>query len=540
MNLYKTPNAKTIQATNGRALPAISVYAMTLKYLKETAIKWLDEQFRHPARKIQWIVTVPAIWSDAAKEVMRKAAEKAGLQKEFMVFAYEPEAAALFTQCDLLLGQLNVPQTHYLIVDCGGGTVDIAAQAVIKQQGQIYNAALSPPEGDNCGGFAVNDQFEKLMLNILKIPLAQFEQLKINCSVQWTKLIHEDFEASKLSLNPNDTTTPTTLEIHKKIRAEITQLTGKSMEQLIRNYNDKNVEWDDDESAIILRFNAMENLFKPVLNDINCLIKKVLEKPACRQVNQILLVGGFAESALLFRSIEKLFTVTLIGVKRSSTPIVSVVKGAALYGQHENIIKPLVERTMTNPPPPSQPTSSSDSVPQVDAAQNLANTVSTMSLTGRLPPIARNLPVVVSRKMKHSIGVETVEPFKTRSHDTRRRITHAGEAYCTKVFFALVRANEDVYVGAPKRSYNFRPLTDEQSNCIVTIFASESQAVKYIDEIGCQRKATVEITNLPTYRTNLSREIELSVNFYNTELEITAYCFSSQETKKATVSYEFL
>ena len=49
---------------------------MTLKYLKDTAIKWLDEQFQHPARKIQWIVTVPAIWSDAAKNVMRKAAEK--------------------------------------------------------------------------------------------------------------------------------------------------------------------------------------------------------------------------------------------------------------------------------------------------------------------------------------------------------------------------------------------------------------------------------------------------------------------------------
>jgi len=49
---------------------------MTLKYLKDTAIKWLDEQFQYPARKIQWIVTVPAIWSDAAKEIMRKAAVK--------------------------------------------------------------------------------------------------------------------------------------------------------------------------------------------------------------------------------------------------------------------------------------------------------------------------------------------------------------------------------------------------------------------------------------------------------------------------------
>jgi len=49
---------------------------MTLKYLKDTAIEWMDKMFRNPGQRIQWIVTVPAIWSDAAKEIMRKAAEK--------------------------------------------------------------------------------------------------------------------------------------------------------------------------------------------------------------------------------------------------------------------------------------------------------------------------------------------------------------------------------------------------------------------------------------------------------------------------------
>jgi len=49
---------------------------MTLKYLKDTATEWLDKQVKNPMRKIQWIVTVPAIWSDAAKEIMRKAAVK--------------------------------------------------------------------------------------------------------------------------------------------------------------------------------------------------------------------------------------------------------------------------------------------------------------------------------------------------------------------------------------------------------------------------------------------------------------------------------
>ena len=449
------------------------------------------------------------------------------MPRESIVFAYEPEAAALFTQYEILVGQQNITETKYLVVDCGGGTVDITAQAVIKQQGQMYIASLSPPEGGKCGGFAVNDQFEKMICSILKIPVGQFEQLKINCSVEWTKLIYKDFEASKLSLDP---ATPTTLAFHKKICSEIKTLTGKSMEQLVIDYNDKDVEWYDEESELILHFTAMENLFKPVLNDINCLINKVLAKETCKHVNAVLLVGGFAESALLFRSVEQLFPKnrSLVAVKKSSIPIVSVVKGAVLYGQHENIIKPILEKAMTgsgNPPSP--------------AAQNIASTLSSLSISGCLSPIAKYLPVLLSRKMKHSIGVEISEPFKTKCHDPNRREVHGGEAYCTKLFFALVRANEDVYIGAPQRSYKFRPRTNEQTNCIVTIFASERETVKYINESGCQRKTTVEITNLPTYTTNLSREIELFVDFYNTELVITAYCSSSQEKKRATVNYTF-
>ena len=34
----------------------------------------IDQLFQHPNRKIQWILTVPAIWSEAAKQIMREAA----------------------------------------------------------------------------------------------------------------------------------------------------------------------------------------------------------------------------------------------------------------------------------------------------------------------------------------------------------------------------------------------------------------------------------------------------------------------------------
>jgi molecular chaperone DnaK (HSP70) len=36
--------------------------------------------------EIQWVITVPTIWSNAAKQVMRTAAQKAGLPKSTTIF----------------------------------------------------------------------------------------------------------------------------------------------------------------------------------------------------------------------------------------------------------------------------------------------------------------------------------------------------------------------------------------------------------------------------------------------------------------------
>ncbi|XP_065885786.1 heat shock 70 kDa protein 12A-like isoform X2 [Dysidea avara] len=562
---------------------------MALKYLKDTATLWLDKQVENPARDIQWIVTVPAIWSDAAKEVMRKAAVKVGLPKESMVFAYEPEAAALFSRLDFLRDEENYSEASYLVVDCGGGTVDIAAHKMTKQHGHIYIDELSPPEGGNCGGFAVNDQFENLILDILKVPMEQFKQLKINCSVQWTKLMNERFETSKLMLDPDVSSTTITLEFHTKICKEITRLTGKSMEELVENYNDENIEWDEDESGFVLHGPAIHRIFQPVLDKVCKLIKKVLEKPSCAQIDIILLVGGFAESALLFKKVQDSFSA--INIYKSSDPKFCVVKGAILCGQHENLVKPVLENMKIdgNPPHTLLPMSNDplpNTIPQLDSTHDITNSLSDVAISeepsGHVtkhfpptnsnetsaehvlpvitkhlphtitmetsieiakhlpPPLTKHLPFLVSRKMKYSIGLETSEPFKASFHDFSRRIVHAGEDYCTNVFFSLVKANDSVYVGAATRRYRFTPLTNEQSNCDITIFASESETVKYIDERGCHKRATVEISNLPSYKTGLSREVEICVDFYGTELEITAYCaISLSETKNAKVSYEF-
>ena len=260
-----------------------------------------------------------------------------------MVFAYDLEAAALFTKYDFLCNEKNFTQFCYLVVDCGGGTVDLAAHKAIKQHGNITIEDLVPPHGSTCGGFAVNDQFEALMKNILNIPAEKFKELKINCAEQWTLLIHQHFEEIKIWLNPENAKSPMPLMIASKIRKEVEKITGISFEKLIAYYGDENIEWDDDESSIMLSCSAIDKLFEPVLNDICTLIKSVLVKQECNEVKTILLVGGFAESYHLFDRIKVTFGKDY-EVCRSSDPTYSVAIGAVLCSQQENLIKPLSEK----------------------------------------------------------------------------------------------------------------------------------------------------------------------------------------------------
>ena len=65
-----------IKAVDGKELPVVTVFSKALQHMKTTILDYLNKQIGDPARSICWIVTVPAIWSPAAKQVMRVAAEK--------------------------------------------------------------------------------------------------------------------------------------------------------------------------------------------------------------------------------------------------------------------------------------------------------------------------------------------------------------------------------------------------------------------------------------------------------------------------------
>lgn len=118
-------------ADSGQQFAVLSVITDYLKCLRKTV--WEDLQGATSGflkeTELLWCLTIPAIWTDSEKGLMRQAAQKAGLindsakDADRLLLVLEPEAAAL--ACHAKDNLLLRPETSFMIVDCGGGTVDI-------------------------------------------------------------------------------------------------------------------------------------------------------------------------------------------------------------------------------------------------------------------------------------------------------------------------------------------------------------------------------------------------------------------------------
>ncbi|XP_053373540.1 heat shock 70 kDa protein 12A-like [Mercenaria mercenaria] len=178
MELYrheKLSREAKLKDIEGKEMSAMTIFTLVIKYLRDKLI----EQVRRSKTGIEeheifWVLTVPAIWSDAAKQFMREAATKAGINNTQLKLVLEPEAASLFgqanyTQRDVQAGGIAELKhfragQKYIIADLGGGTADIATHEVLPDGTlrEIYRAT-----GDELGGNRVNLAFLRFLDNLV-------------------------------------------------------------------------------------------------------------------------------------------------------------------------------------------------------------------------------------------------------------------------------------------------------------------------------------------------------------------------------------
>ena len=130
-------------------VPKTSAYECTVRFLSHLVTAWNQQHADAPLKEQQVVLTVPASFAPAARELTRQAAVAAGLPATFVLLE-EPQAAVyrwLANQGEQWREKLQ-PGDNLLVVDVGGGTTDLTLVTVSETDGQLSLQRLAV--GDHC------------------------------------------------------------------------------------------------------------------------------------------------------------------------------------------------------------------------------------------------------------------------------------------------------------------------------------------------------------------------------------------------------
>ncbi|KAH7426211.1 hypothetical protein KP509_11G090400 [Ceratopteris richardii] len=194
--LYLAP-----QETNKASLPplpeGLTPERLVVDYLRcltDFIIQQLRASVNNNISKddIQFCLTVPAIWDENAKQMMRRYAEKAGMVRSRhcpqgvsasswpLYIILEPEAASIYCQDN---GGLSLPLKtgeRILVTDIGGGTIDLVVHEVVECHANIGPTKVKevvPSYGSIGGGAFVDVSFFHLV------------EEKVGCFREYSRLV---------------------------------------------------------------------------------------------------------------------------------------------------------------------------------------------------------------------------------------------------------------------------------------------------------------------------------------------------------------
>lgn len=414
-----------------------------------------------------------------------------------LTLALEPEAAAIYC-----LGRKEneiaahcrftgaVKSDQYLVVDIGGGTVDITAHRHDGKVGGIR--VIVSPKGNDCGGTQVNHEFSKLLQKILDdeatdpsdqaTAFPKFFQCDDQASRQAiiSNLIFGDFECQKLIFgskasgfsdeDPATDENEITVTLPQKV-IDVYRL--RNIEAGIAALQDDRIQLE--EGKLFIKYAKLRELFQPAVNGILECTASVLEEMKT-EVDTVYLVGGFGGCKYIY---EKIYSLIQERFQQGFRVIVpeshnlAVAQGAVEYRRNPEIIR--------------------------------------------------------SRKVDASYGTDFAPRFNPAIHD----IAYAGRDPCgdirvQDVFMRYVEKDEVISADEVVTS-EFYPINEAVTSMPVAIYSSFSADVKYVKNSDGTPKADIRkigefIIEMPNDAklTRDKRPVELTMDFAHTEIQVRA------------------
>ena len=271
----------------------------------------------------------------------RPAKPNASLVKpQSLYLALEPESAALYCiECAKKDKPSCASSTCYMILDIGGGTVDITAHKV-SDAGTIQ--AILPPRGNDWGGKKINEEFKFFLGNLVGDPT--FEryistgdtETNSKHSADLDMIINQSFEEEKRVFGDKKDHTQED-EILINLPYSFIQTYRQDLEKGIRELNCNDVQFSGDE--LMLSYIKMDDLFSQSVEEIiSCVSECVREVERQCKLASVFFVGGYGGSKYLLGKIRD----TLDCRIKTYCPLdhkTAVVSGAVLFHQNPAVIR---------------------------------------------------------------------------------------------------------------------------------------------------------------------------------------------------------
>ena len=199
------------------------------------------------------------------------------------MLALEPESAAIHCRCKATEAgkgeEYVVKAESYIVIDIGGGTVDIASHKIVE--GHIEEIDI--PAGNFWGGTTVNEEFSKFLQKCVGDPdysryiKSSSPVIEARHKAQLSDLLYTRFETQKKRFGSGEPEKSYIVEFpHSFLKAygDFLVRTGEAL----KLKGDESVEMEDDGAVMRINDSKMVEFFQPVIDGITDLIEKHLKK----------------------------------------------------------------------------------------------------------------------------------------------------------------------------------------------------------------------------------------------------------------------
>ena len=401
-----------------------------------------------------------------------------------LVIALEPECAALHVRSQQdKHGAFKSLQ--YGVVDCGGGTVDIAYHGIGNlKDGRFVVNELAPPSGGPYGGMSVDEGFEKLLEPVFGNQLQQpfFEQLKTKYPSAWLSFREQLDKRKSAILGTKENDDAVWFDISMQFSRACTHITGKDAFRLLTDSRVNGITLSKSDQMQV-RADLIKGLYRYSVDAICKCLNEDLAKPSLSKVSALYMVGSFSKSSYLLQSVRQNThsTVPSEHIINPSDSSLAIVKGAVMYGINPSIVQ--------------------------------------------------------ERVAARSYGFSIAERFDGAIHPKSKAVFYNKVKMCKDVYDEFLKYGEQVQNSGQPITMRYFPVEPNQKRMCIKVY-SAPKAVKYVDDIGSEHLASI-VVDMPDLTGGVDREVIVEVEFDGPEIHVVARDETTGDSYDASLDFMY-